>query len=356
MSSFGRIYSGASALFLVSTVMLAAFAHAQEGGREALVEPTYRVSNSNSVSGQPPDSLRRIRPELDVATAITSASASSTPATSSKLKDGSSPMDVPKAPKAPQADDVAESQVIFDSAMDDAFEILGKIRSDITDYTCIFIKREKIKKKGIVGPQYMFAKVRCRKMEGDKIVVPFSVYTKFVKPASLKGREALYIENVKDGKLLAKEGGTKGRFLPAIYLPVDSRFIMADNRYPITEFGIETLTQRLLDRGRADRNIADAKVIYSDGAQVCGRKCRLLEIRRDKPKVGIDAEYGMNVPLARVFIDNELQVPIRYCAFDWTEDSSGVGTVLEEYTYSNLKLNVGLTDEDFDCENPAYGF
>ena len=30
--------------------------------------------------------------------------------------------------------------------------------------------------------------------------------------------------------------------------------------------------------------------------------------------------------------------------------------VLEEYNYLNLKVNVGLKDEDFDPYNPAYKF
>ncbi|MCP3695353.1 MAG: DUF1571 domain-containing protein, partial [Planctomycetaceae bacterium] len=30
--------------------------------------------------------------------------------------------------------------------------------------------------------------------------------------------------------------------------------------------------------------------------------------------------------------------------------------VVEEYTYLNLKINVGLTEEDFDTKNPKYNF
>ena len=30
--------------------------------------------------------------------------------------------------------------------------------------------------------------------------------------------------------------------------------------------------------------------------------------------------------------------------------------LLEEYTYTNIKINVGLTDADFDTKNPNYKF
>ncbi len=34
----------------------------------------------------------------------------------------------------------------------------------------------------------------------------------------------------------------------------------------------------------------------------------------------------------------------------------GQPQLLEEYTYLNVKLNVGLTDADFDDKNPEYNF
>ena len=30
--------------------------------------------------------------------------------------------------------------------------------------------------------------------------------------------------------------------------------------------------------------------------------------------------------------------------------------LVEEYTYANLKFNLGFTDADFDVNNPQYGF
>jgi hypothetical protein len=57
-----------------------------------------------------------------------------------------------------------------------------------------------------------------------------------------------------------------------------------------------------------------------------------------------------------VFIDDELQVPIRYAAYGWPETEGGKPTLEEEYTYLDVALNVGLTSADFDPSNPAYDF
>jgi len=43
-------------------------------------------------------------------------------------------------------------------------------------------------------------------------------------------------------------------------------------------------------------------------------------------------------------------------AYDWPTTPGGEAPLIEEYTYYNVKLNVGLTDLDFDKTNPAYNF
>ena len=132
---------------------------------------------------------------------------------------------------------------------------------------------------------------------------------------------------------------------------------MKTNRYPVTELGVENLARRLIERAQADINfVDDCDISYVSGAKVGGRPCKVLTVRRDKPKTGEAANKGMNVNLAMVFIDEELNLPIRYGAYDWPVGDQKQGDVIEEYTYHNLKTNVGLNDSDFDPDNPAYNF
>jgi hypothetical protein len=60
--------------------------------------------------------------------------------------------------------------------------------------------------------------------------------------------------------------------------------------------------------------------------------------------------------LARIFVDDELKIPIRYESYDWPREAGGPPELIEEYTYLDLKLNNGFTDEDFDTRNPDYHF
>lgn len=49
-------------------------------------------------------------------------------------------------------------------------------------------------------------------------------------------------------------------------------------------------------------------------------------------------------------------MPVRYAAYSWPSRPGGGPELIEEYTYLNLKLNPGLTDQDFDYHNPEYNF
>ncbi len=49
-------------------------------------------------------------------------------------------------------------------------------------------------------------------------------------------------------------------------------------------------------------------------------------------------------------------MPIRYEQYDWSGVAGDRPELVEQYTYLDLKLNVGLTDADFDKRNPSYSF
>jgi hypothetical protein len=49
-------------------------------------------------------------------------------------------------------------------------------------------------------------------------------------------------------------------------------------------------------------------------------------------------------------------VPVHYEAYDWPKQPGEPPVLLERYTYTDLKLNPGLTDADFDPKNPEYKF
>ena len=62
------------------------------------------------------------------------------------------------------------------------------------------------------------------------------------------------------------------------------------------------------------------------------------------------------VLMVRIFVDKKLSLPIRYAAWTWPREPGAKPILLEEYTYTNLRLNRGFTDLEFDPCNPNYHF
>jgi hypothetical protein len=238
----------------------------------------------------------------------------------------------------------------LDPALDMAQKAESLIQATINDYTCTIVKQERIK--GVLGDmEFMEAKVRNRKVENGKIVQPLSVYLKFVKPKHTEGREVVWIEGKNNNKLRAHEGGTSGRFLPSVWLDPEGMLAMRGQLHPIYDIGIENLVAKLIERGRKERQYPQCEVTFKPGAKINGRTCTVLEVMH--PVKLPQFEFY----LAQIFIDDEMQIPVRYAAYDWParQDSKEL-PVIEQYTYLNVKLNVGLTDADFDSENPNYNF
>lgn len=237
----------------------------------------------------------------------------------------------------------------LDEGLEMARQALEHSRANYVDYTATLVKRERVD--GVVGPpEYMFLKVRNRKVENGKLVTPLSVYLTFLSPATTKGREVIYVENRNDGYLTAHEGGIKGRFMPTVTLHPTGVLAMRGQRYPMTEIGLENLMVKLLERGQTARQYADVKAEFRKNARVKDRTCTVLQVTQPNKRPDLDFY------LAQVFIDDQLRVPIRYVAYDWPKAENETPEVIEEYTYLDLKVNVGLSDADFDPENPAYNF
>lgn len=237
----------------------------------------------------------------------------------------------------------------LDQALEMAREGLANIRANIDDFTAVIVKRERVD--GTLGDyEYMFAKIRNRKVEGGKIETPFSVYLAFLKPSSVKGREVIYVEGRNENKLTAHEGGFKGRFLPTVSLQPTSGLAMRGQRYPLTEIGVENLIVKLIERGETARQYPDIECTFRDNAKIKDRVCTVIELTQPTRRAGLEFYK------AQIFIDNELNIPLRYVAYDWPSRKDAPLEVIEEYTYLDVKTNVGLQDSDFDVHNAAYNF
>lgn len=241
----------------------------------------------------------------------------------------------------------AEASHPIDPALKIAFESLEHSQTQVWDYTALLTKRCRVK--GELGDyQQAMVKIRNRRVNGGRVAVPMSVYMKFLKPDSVEGREIIWVEGRNNGQLVAHDVGLKKLF--RVSLDPNGSLAMRGNRYPITEIGMEKLVQQMIEKGQRDRQHGECQVDFFRGAKVDARSCRMVQILHPLKRPHFDFHR------AQVFFDDELKLPVRYASWSWPTESNGEPPLEEEYTYTKVKINVGLTDRDFDPDNAEYDF
>lgn len=210
----------------------------------------------------------------------------------------------------------------------------------IDDYSCNLVKRERVA--GALLPhESIFLKVRQR---------PFSVYAFFLAPQKKRGQEVLFVDGQNEGKLWGHGVGLRDRLAGAVALSPTSAAAMRDNRYPITEVGLANLVARLIAVGTADLAYGECEVqLYSD-ARINERPCLSIVVTHPH------ARPHFRFHQARIYIDTQTNLPIRYESYGWPSRTGSAPPLWEEYTYLDVQISRGYGDLDFDMANPAYGF
>jgi len=124
---------------------------------------------------------------------------------------------------------------------------------------------------------------------------------------------------------------------------------MAGQRYSICEIGLERLVEQSVVSLGEERKHKQCDVEFIKGA-VDGHSCTIYQIRLRERR----PQHTFH--MAQMFIDDERNIPLRYVAYLWPEADGEDLPLDEEYTYQDVKLNVGLTDMDFDPDNSEYNF
>ncbi|HVW02353.1 MAG TPA: DUF1571 domain-containing protein, partial [Planctomycetaceae bacterium] len=211
-----------------------------------------------------------------------------------------------------------------------------KLKS-VKDYTAVFTKRERIKNRLI--QQTMDVKLRQE---------PFSIYLKF-QPPYAPGREVLYIEGQNGDKLLAHEAGLKS-LVGTVALAPNSPDAMFENRHPVTELGIAKMLELCISQWDSETLYEECEVKYYNEAKLGATECLMIE------SVHPQARPHFKFHKTRLFLDKKSNLPVRVEQYGFPERPGAEAPLVEEYTYSALQINPGLSDRDFDRRNPGYAF
>lgn len=212
---------------------------------------------------------------------------------------------------------------------------LEKLQS-VRDYEAVLTKRERIN--GELQHEVMRIKFREE---------PFSVYLKF--GGENAGREVLYVEGRNQNNILAHEGSGLKALVGTVSLAPTSPEVLAASRHSITDIGLRNMLRMIIERWEDEADYGEVEVQYYHNARLGERACLVVECTHPRPR------RQFRFHMTRLFIDKETQLPVRVENYGFPM-AGAMAPLEEEYTYSELRTNVGLTGTDFDRNNPSYAF
>jgi hypothetical protein len=226
-------------------------------------------------------------------------------------------------------------------------EIAKQRLAAIPDYTCTFIRQERIDGEELGEIQTCDLKLRHQ---------PFSVYMKWLEGGDV-GRELLFVDGLNDNRMIVKLGGGK-KMLPALKLDPKGSLALRESRHPINELGMLELCELILAYRKRDVDVKECRWQMLNDQRVLDRDCYGFIVEYTDPS--FEPVYRKSV----TYIDKQLSLPI--CVRNYSWPAEGVtyddpqtldeATLIEYYAYRDIKFDSRLTDVDFDRANTSYRF
>ena len=198
-----------------------------------------------------------------------------------------------------------------------------------SDYTAVFDKTEKV---------------------DTEIVDDRKIYIKFMKPDHyylkwLEGRkrgiESLYVAGKYNNKEIVHLNSFFGLF--TVHIDPRGRAAMKHNRHAIMEAGLGNIIDLIARNYTLAQANKDLQIIASRDTLLSGQPAIYFKISFN----GKTTYYGQCI---EVYFEKQYFLPVRITVY-------GLGIdLLEDYHFYDLAVNVGLSEYDFDIDNPQYGF
>ena len=201
-------------------------------------------------------------------------------------------------------------------------QALANYSKSYQDYTCTFTKHERVNGK-FKDEQEIQVKFLDQ---------PFSVAMRWTKNAPV-GDRVLYVDGKYNGQMLVQPKGLLGTLVGTVKRAPDGPDAMANTRRPITLFGFKRLMESLLEVNELAVSRGEGKFTF-EGYRTKAKKVMVLK-RVLPPKKDYPAKTTI------WYLDVDHLVPIGLEASDWDDQKTC------RYSYSNVKFNVGLTENDF---------
>lgn len=217
----------------------------------------------------------------------------------------------------------------------------------VKDYRCTMVKQELLSSG--MSPE--------QEIEVLHRLDPYSVVLHYTRNPGAASR-AIYVDNrwidadasdpsLRPLAVCEPENAAAKLLLNSIKMPIHGAMAKRAARRAIDEFGFHRTLDLLIQYCQYAQARNELRLTFCGDSRFDGRDVWVL--KRSLPYTGEDGPYPDRT--ARVFVDKEYRVPIAvYC---YSDDDEKPENLLGKYEYRNIRLNVGLTDADF--EPATYG-
>ena len=169
-------------------------------------------------------------------------------------------------------------------------------------------------------------------------------------PAAFRRREAIYIVGRNNGKVLTHDVGLNKLLAGTLRLDPTGVWAMEDCLHPISEAGIGPLLDTLQTRWSSELDPSESVVAFRDDQTVGTRRCTMIETTHPHQRPS-SCSIGSASSSTTSSDCRSTSRPMT-----GRPSPQAPAVMVEEYTYSDLRLNVGLSDLDFDASNGNYAF
>ncbi|MFH1050791.1 MAG: DUF1571 domain-containing protein [bacterium] len=199
----------------------------------------------------------------------------------------------------------------------------------VNDYTC------KLYKKELVDGKYTL-----RKNINFKFKKPCYYYLNWTEGED-KGMEVIYAGKKYKNKLKVHPGG----IMSFIDIAIDPRGKKALEgcRHSVLDADFGSIIELMKKNYELAQKHEGAELQQLANGVVNGKASKVFKITLPKD----DIYYGH---LIYLHLDEKSDLPLKFVVYDKNKK------LLEDYEFWDLKVNVGLTDIDFDVDNPKYKF
>lgn len=208
---------------------------------------------------------------------------------------------------------------------------------ELKDYEAKFTKAEMVRGR-------MYSSQMAMKFRQE----PFSVYLLFTNPKHA-GREVLFVEGQNSNKMLAHDTGLRA-LAGTVSIDPHSQMALSEARHPITRIGMAKMAEAVYQQWEKESKFGECEVKYYPEAKLGGREVLVIESTHPRPR------NQFPFAITRLWIDKKTKLPVRVQSYAFPRRPDGEPVLVEDYTYTNIHTNVGLTDRDFDPRNSAYSF